>query len=136
MHWPPLREAGDRLAVGTVESYLVYRLTGGAHVSDASNASRTLLMDLGGNGRWDDGLCDLLGVPMDLLPEITDNTTTMGTTEPTLFGSAIPIHGMTGVQPAASVGKGSLSAGTHNAASAHEYFPLHPSGTTRPNTAT
>src|SRR3546814_9011440 len=45
-HWPQLREAGDRLAVGTVESYLVYRLTGGAHVSDASNASRTLLMDL------------------------------------------------------------------------------------------
>src|SRR3546814_4421331 len=68
-HWPPLREAGDRLAVGTVESYLVYRLTGGVHVNDASNASRTLLMDLGGHGGWDDGLCDLLGVPMDLRSE-------------------------------------------------------------------
>src|SRR3546814_13338670 len=49
-HWPQLREAGDRLAVGTVESYLVYRLTGGAHVSDESNASRTLLLGLGGYG--------------------------------------------------------------------------------------
>src|SRR3546814_18437186 len=111
MHWPPLREAGDRLAVGTVESYLVYRLTGGAHVSDASNASRTLLMDLGGNGRWDDGLCDLLGVPMDLLPAITDTTTTVGTTEPALFGCAIQFSGMAGYPPGATGGQGCLASG-------------------------
>jgi glycerol kinase len=55
-HWPQLREAGDRLAVGTIESYLVYRLTGGAHVTDATNASRTLLMDINGSGGWDAGL--------------------------------------------------------------------------------
>src|SRR3546814_15471191 len=69
-HWPQLREAGDRLAVGTVESYLVYRLTGGVHVSDTRNASRTLLMDLGGNGGWGDGLWDTSGVHMDLHPQI------------------------------------------------------------------
>ena len=60
-HWPALREAGDRLAVGTVESWLMWKLTGGLHVTDATNASRTLLMALG-SGRWDDGLVDRFGV--------------------------------------------------------------------------
>jgi len=68
-NWPQLAAAGDNLAVGTVESYLVYRLTGGVHVSDASNASRTALMSLGSGG-WDDGLLDLFGVPRGILPEI------------------------------------------------------------------
>ena len=134
-HWPQLREAGDRLAVGTVESYLVYRLTGGAHVSDASNASRTLLMDLGGNGGCDDGLCDLLGVPMDLLPEITGNTTTVGTTDPALFGGAIPISGMAGDQQAATIGQACLSPGQTKATFGTGAFILSASGTTRPQSA-
>src|SRR3546814_1092837 len=51
-NWPQLRDAGDRLAVGTIESYLVYRLTGGVHVTDATNASRTLLMAIDGAHGW------------------------------------------------------------------------------------
>ncbi len=98
-NWPQLAEAGDRLAVGTIESYLVYRLTGGAHVTDATNASRTLLMAIDGDGGWDGGLCDLFGVPMRLLPEIVDCTATVGTTDPELFGGAIPIAGMAGPAP-------------------------------------
>src|SRR3546814_7857849 len=57
-----VREAGERLALGTVESYLIYRLTGGLHVTDASNASRTMLMPLDASG-WDSELLALFGVP-------------------------------------------------------------------------
>jgi glycerol kinase len=131
-HWPQLEEAGDRLAVGTVESYLVYRLTGGAHVTDASNASRTLLMDINGDGGWDDGLCGLLGVPKARLPEITGCTTTVGTTDPALFGGAIPITGMAGDQQAATVGQACLSPGQTKATFGTGAFILSASGTTRP----
>jgi glycerol kinase len=68
-NWPQLKEAGDHLAVGTVESYLVFRLTGGAHVTDATNASRTALMTIGSSG-WDDGLLSMFDVPRGILPEI------------------------------------------------------------------
>ena len=131
-HWPQLREAGDRLAVGTIESYLVYRLTGGVHVTDASNASRTLLMDINGDGGWDDGLCDLIGVPMALLPEIAGNTATVGTTDPALFGGAIPISGMAGDQQAATVGQACLAPGQTKATFGTGAFILSASGTTRP----
>src|SRR3546814_15791801 len=60
-HWPQLREAGDRLAAGTVESYLVYRVTGGEPLSDARNAARTWLVALGGSRGWDDGVGDRPG---------------------------------------------------------------------------
>jgi glycerol kinase len=131
-HWPQLKEAGDRLAVGTVESYLVYRLTGGVHVTDASNASRTLLMDINGNGGWDGELCDLLGVPMGLLPEITGCTTTVGSTDPALFGGAIPICGMAGDQQAATIGQACLSPGQTKATFGTGAFILSASGTVRP----
>lgn len=134
-HWPQLRDAGDRLAVGTIESYLVYRLTGGVHVSDASNASRTLLMDINGAGGWDSELCDLLGVPMALLPEITGCTTTVGTTDPALFGAAIPICGMAGDQQAATIGQACLSPGQTKATFGTGAFILSASGTTRPHSA-
>ena len=80
-NWPQLKDAGANLAVGTVESYLVYRLTGGSHISDASNAARTALMAIGSGG-WDDGLMDLFGVPRDILPEITDCAGDLGKTCP------------------------------------------------------
>ena len=64
-NWPQLKEAGKHLAVGTVESYLVFRLTGGLHISDASNASRTALMAIGSGG-WDVGLTELFGVPREI----------------------------------------------------------------------
>ncbi|MGV3730162.1 MAG: glycerol kinase [Sphingopyxis sp.] len=133
-NWPQLEEAGGRLAVGTIESYLIFRLTGGAHVSDATNASRTLLMDIEGGG-WDSGLCDLLDVPMGLLPEITGCTTTVGTTDPDLFGGAIPICGMAGDQQAATIGQACLAPGQTKATFGTGAFILSASGATRPHSS-
>ena len=132
---PQLREAGDRLAVGTIESYLVYRLTGGVHVSDATNASRTLLMAIDGGGGWDAGLCDLFGVPMALLPEIVGCTASVGTTDPALFGGAVPICGMAGDQQAATIGQACLSPGQTKATFGTGAFILSASGTRRPHSA-
>jgi glycerol kinase len=134
-HWPQLKDAGDNLRVGTIESYLVYRLTGGAHVTDATNASRTLLMDIAPDGGWDDGLCDLLGVPRAILPEITGCTTEVGRTDPALFGAAIPITGMAGDQQAATIGQGCLAPGQTKATFGTGAFILTASGTTRPTSA-
>ena len=131
-HWPQLREAGNRLAAGTIESYLVYRLTGGVHATDATNASRTALMAIDGKGGWDDALCALFGVPMALLPEITGCTTTVGTTDPALFGGPIPICGMAGDQQAATVGQACLAPGQTKATFGTGAFILSASGTTRP----
>src|SRR3546814_19767916 len=78
-----------------------------------------------------DGLCDRLGVPMDLLPEITGNTTTVGTTDPALFGGAIPISGMAGDQQAATVGQACLAPGQTKATFGTGAFILSASGTTR-----
>ena len=107
-HWPQLKESGDDLCVGTVESWLVFRLTGGLHVSDATNASRTALVDIG-RGGWDDELLTLWGVPGGALPEIVDCAGRFGTTS--LFGAPIPICGMAGDQQAASIGQACLSPG-------------------------
>jgi len=98
--------AAGRLALGTVESWLTFKLTAGAHISDASNASRTLLLPLTG-ASWDDGLCDLFGVPMAALPEVVDTSGALASTM--LFGSAIPICGMAGDQQAATIGQGCLT---------------------------
>jgi glycerol kinase len=100
--------ASGRLAFGTVESWLVFKLTGGAHITDASNASRSLLLPLAG-ATWDDGLCDLLGVPMAALPEVVDSSGELGVTR--LFGAPIAITGMAGDQQAATIGQGCLSRG-------------------------
>lgn len=134
-NWPQLREAGDRLAVGTIESYLVYRLTGGVHVSDATNASRTLLMAIDGAHGWDEGLCDLLGVPRTLLPEIVGCTATVGSTAPDLFGGAIPICGMAGDQQAATIGQACLAPGQTKATFGTGAFILSASGLARPHSA-
>src|SRR3546814_19763921 len=72
-----VREAGERLALGTVESYLIYRLTGGLHVTDASNASRTMLMPLDASD-WDCDLLDLFGVRGEDLPENIEDGTSDG----------------------------------------------------------
>jgi glycerol kinase len=85
-------EAGD-LAFGTVDSWLIWNLTGGrVHVTDATNAARTLLYDIGA-GRWSETMCEMLGVPMALLPEVHDCAADFGTTRPDLFGREIPILG-------------------------------------------
>ncbi len=108
--WPQLAAAGDRLAVGTVESYLLFRLTGGAHLSDASNASRTMLMDIHGGG-WDAGLCDLFDVPRAILPEIVDCSGALGHSAVAHFGAPIAICGAAGDQQAATIGQACLSPG-------------------------
>ena len=108
-HWPALRDAGDRLCIGTIESWLVFKLTGGHHVSDATNASRTQLMDL--RGGWDEGLCDLFGVPRFALPEIVDCAGPIGVTLPDHFGRPIAITGMAGDQQAAAIGQACFKPG-------------------------
>jgi glycerol kinase len=109
-HWPQLRAAGDDLALGTVESWLVYRLTGGLHVTDATNASRTALMDIRA-GRWDDDLIELFSVPRSGLPEIVDCAGNFESTDPDLFGAEIPICGMAGDQQSAAIGQACLAPG-------------------------
>ncbi len=99
-----------RLALGTVESWLVYCLTSGAHLSDASNASRTSLLPLA-CATWDEGLCDLFGVPLAALAEVVDTHGELGLTAPYILGRAIPISGMAGDQQAATIGQGCLSPG-------------------------
>ncbi|OYY69887.1 MAG: glycerol kinase [Sphingomonadales bacterium 28-55-16] len=128
-NWPQLKEAGAHLAVGTVESYLVYRLTGGSHITDASNAARTALMAIGSGG-WDDGLMDLFGVPRDILPEITDCAGDLGTTLPEHFGGAIRISGMAGDQQAATIGQGCFAIGQTKATFGTGAFVLTQTGTT------
>jgi glycerol kinase len=130
-NWPQLKAAGDKLAVGTIESYLVYRLTGGAHISDATNASRTALMAIGSAG-WDDGLCDLFGVPRAILPQIVDCAGPLGQTLPELFGGAIAISGMAGDQQAATIGQACLEPGQTKATFGTGAFVLTQTGRTLP----
>ena len=105
-------EAGE-LAFGTVDSFLLWRLTEGrVHATDATNASRTLLCDLraGPNaGQWDPALLDLFGIPASMMPEIRDSTGIFGTTS--LLGGDIPIRGVAGDQQAALVGQACFSPG-------------------------
>ena len=103
-------EAG-KLAFGTVDSFLLWRLTGGkVHATDATNAARTLLLDIR-SGRWDPELCDLFGVPMRLLPEVRDCAADFGLTEAGLFGGRLHVYGIAGDQQAASVGQGCFRPG-------------------------
>ncbi len=95
-----------RYAVGTVDSYLIARMTRGTwHVTDVSNASRTLLFDLE-KGDWSDELCGLFGVPRDALPELVPNWGEVGTTDPKTFcGLELPIAGLAGDQQSALFGQ-------------------------------
>ncbi|WP_010163481.1 MULTISPECIES: FGGY family carbohydrate kinase [unclassified Sphingomonas] len=129
-HWPAVRDAGDRLAVGTVESWLIWKLTatdgrGGLHITDATNASRTALMAIG-SGNWDDGLVELFGVPRGALPEIVDCAGQFG--ETTLFGPAIPICGIAGDQQAATIGQSCLKIGQTKATFGTGAFVLSQAG--------
>ena len=109
---PELREAAKKgeLAFGTIESFLLWRLTGGAHASDATNASRTMLYDIQA-GSWDDELLEIFDVPRALMPEVADNCASYGVTDAALFGRTIPITAMIGDQQAAAVGQGCTTPG-------------------------
>jgi glycerol kinase len=96
---------GGELAFGTIDSFLLWRLTGGAiHATDATNASRTMLFNIHEQD-WDDDLLALLNIPRHILPEVRDCSTLFGTTPAELFGAPLPITGIAGDQQAATVGQ-------------------------------
>jgi glycerol kinase len=99
------------LAFGTVDCFLIWKLTGGrVHRTDATNASRTLLYNIHENS-WDETLLDLIGVPASMLPEVMDSAADFGETEPDLFGGPIRIAGVAGDQQAATVGQACFAPG-------------------------
>ena len=103
-------EKGE-LAFGTIDSFLLWRLTGGkVHATDATNASRTMLFDIH-RQQWDQDLLNLFRIPASLLPEVKDSSTLYGETDPALFGRAIPIAGIAGDQQAAVVGQACFTPG-------------------------
>ncbi len=103
-------EAGE-LAFGTIDSWVIWNLTGGtSHVTDATNAARTMLYDIR-KGRWSKTMCDLLDIPMNMLPEVKDSAADFGLTRADLFGREIPILGVAGDQQAATVGQACFEPG-------------------------
>jgi len=103
-------EDGD-LVFGTVDTWLVWNLTGGKqHLTDATNAARTMLYDIR-KGRWSKTICDRLGIPMSMLPEVRDCAADFGETRADLFGRSIPILGIAGDQQAATVGQACFQPG-------------------------
>ncbi|MGA0543257.1 glycerol kinase GlpK [Neotabrizicola sp. VNH66] len=105
------RAARGELAFGTVDSWLIWNLTGGRiHATDATNAARTLLFNIADHC-WDAEICALLNIPMSLLPEVRDCAADFGETRPDLFGRAIPILGVAGDQQAATIGQGCFHPG-------------------------
>ena len=103
-------ERGE-LAFGTVDSFLLNRLTGGAvHATDATNASRTMLFNIRTQD-WDDGLLAMFGVPRAVLPEVKDNSAEFGMATPDLLGAAIPVTGIAGDQQAATFGQACFDRG-------------------------
>ncbi|HEV7251852.1 MAG TPA: glycerol kinase GlpK [Mesorhizobium sp.] len=112
-HVEGAREKAERgeLLAGTIDSFLIWRLTGGRlHATDATNASRTLLFDIRRQA-WDEELCAILGVPPRMLPEVRDCSGDFGETDESLFGATIPIRGVAGDQQAATVGQACFSPG-------------------------
>jgi glycerol kinase len=103
-------ERGELLA-GTIDSFLIWRLTGGkVHATDATNASRTLVYNIQKN-KWDDELLRILRIPRSLLPEVKDCSDDYGVTERSLFGAEIPILGVAGDQQAAAIGQACFEPG-------------------------
>ncbi|MEM6578089.1 MAG: glycerol kinase GlpK, partial [Pseudomonadota bacterium] len=99
------------LLFGTVDTYLIWKLTNGAvHATDATNAARTMLYDIR-KGRWSQTICDLLSIPMSMLPEVKNSADDFGMTRPDLFGREIPIRGVAGDQQAATVGQACFEPG-------------------------
>lgn len=99
------------LAAGTIDTWLIWKLTGGTtHVTDPSNASRTMLYDID-SGKWSEEMCELFGVSHELLPEVRPSSSDFGITQASIFGTPIPINGVAGDQQAALFGQGCWKAG-------------------------
>ena len=108
---PGLREkaARNEVCFGTIDSFLLFKLTGGAlHATDATNAARTMLFDIG-KGQWDPALLERLDIPAGILPEVRDNRGDFGLAIADAFGAALPIRGMAGDQQAAAKGQACIS---------------------------
>ena len=138
MRWMLRNEVGvsgaaerGELAFGTIESWLVYKLSGGRHVTDASNASRTLLLTLEG-AQFDEGLCNLFEVPLASLPQVVDNAGPLATCEAQWLGCEIPITGLAGDQQSATIGQACLSPGETKATYGTGAFVLTNKGDTLP----
>ncbi|WP_112943840.1 MULTISPECIES: glycerol kinase GlpK [unclassified Rhizobium] len=105
------RAAKGELCFGTIDTFLIWRLTGGkSFVTDATNASRTLMYNIASN-EWDKDLLEILRVPLAMLPEVKDCAADFGVTEPHIFGAAIPILGVAGDQHAATIGQACFEPG-------------------------
>jgi glycerol kinase len=105
------RAARGELAFGTIDSWLVWHLTGGAcHITDISNAARTMLFDIT-RGQWDASLLELFDIPRSVLPEVVDSSAVVAHCDASLFGAAIPIAGIAGDQQAATFGQACLTPG-------------------------
>ena len=123
------RAARGELAFGTVDTFLIWKLTGGkVHATDATNAARTLIYNIA-KGEWDADICALLDIPMSLLPEVKDCAADYGTTRPDLFGRAIPILGVAGDQQAATVGQACFAPGMMKSTYGTGCFALLNTGT-------
>jgi glycerol kinase len=112
-HVPHARAAAERgeLAFGTIDTYLLWRLTGGeVHATDATNASRTMLFDIRRQD-WDDELLEHLRIPRSLLPEVRDSAAEFGITQKKLLGQSLPIAGIAGDQQAATIGQACFEPG-------------------------
>jgi glycerol kinase len=121
-------QAGE-LAFGTIDSWLVWRLTGGrVHATDTTNASRTLLYNIRSRS-WDAELLDLLGVPASLLPTVHDSASDFGDTDDAILGARIPIRGIAGDQQAATVGQACLRQGLMKSTYGTGCFALVNTGT-------
>ncbi len=122
-------EAGE-LLFGTVDCYLLWRLTGGkVHATDATNASRTLLFNIH-DGAWDEELLKILRVPRSMLPEVKDSSASFGESAPDLFGGAIAISGIAGDQQAATIGQACFEPGMIKSTYGTGCFALLNTGTT------
>ncbi len=103
--------ARDELLFGTVDTFLIWKLTGGkVHATDATNAARTMLYDIA-KGRWSRTICALFDIPMSMLPQVRNSADDFGTTRPDLFGRPIPIMGVAGDQQAATIGQACFEPG-------------------------
>ncbi len=105
------RAEEGHLCFGTIDSYLIWRLTKGqSHKTDATNAARTMLYDIH-RGEWSRELCDMFNIPMAMLPEVCDCAADFGTTGVDIFGARLPILGVAGDQQAAAMGQGCFTRG-------------------------
>lgn len=119
------------ICFGTVDSFLIYRLTGGRrHVTDATNASRTLIYNIADNA-WDDELLSILDIPRAMLPEVLDCAADFGVTDKTLLGAEIPILGVAGDQQAAVIGNACFEPGMMKSTYGTGCFALLNTGTDR-----